>query len=156
MSVSKDPLSADTPTRPTLGVLFSRLSNQLSTLIRGEFALAKAQIKQMVSRFAVGGALLAMAGLLALYMLSWLLSAMFYGFLHATGRDWLAALIVAAILLLIIVILALVGLSSIKKAQSSKPDPGTGMKKNMQTIKDALGSSPEHGDVRGSEASEKK
>lgn len=123
--------------KDSIGVLFSRLSEQIHDLIYGEIDLAKAKASAMVKKSGTGIALLAVAGILALYMLGWLLYAAFAGFSNVVA-PWLAALIVAAILLVIVAILALVGVSMLKKAMENKPAPQEGIKESVDAVKKGL------------------
>jgi uncharacterized membrane protein YqjE len=49
----------------SLGELFKTLTNDLSTLVRSEIALAKLEIKQSLTRLGLGGAFFLLAALLA-------------------------------------------------------------------------------------------
>lgn len=122
----------------TIGELFSKLSDQIRELIQGEITLAKAKAQAMVARIGAGVVLLAIAGVLALYMLGVLLYAAIDGLAVAVGAHWLSALIIAAIMLLIILILALIGAMLLKKGTKDKPEPQTGMKKNVEALKEGL------------------
>jgi len=53
------------PGDPTLGALFVDASRDLSTLLRSEIALAKAEIRRDAKRGAVGGAMFGAAGFFA-------------------------------------------------------------------------------------------
>ena len=68
----------------------------------------------MKQRAGIGGALLAAAGFFAIFLFGWLLMAAFEG-LNEAFAPWLSALLVSAFLLVVVLILALVGMSSIKK-----------------------------------------
>ena len=59
-------LSSD-PTNATTGELITRLSSQVSELVRGEIALAKAELAQKGKRAGIGAGLAGAAGVLALY-----------------------------------------------------------------------------------------
>ncbi|MCI6584993.1 MAG: phage holin family protein [Mobiluncus sp.] len=129
--------------KATMGMLFSRFSAQISTLFRAEIALAKAQAKESGKRFGLAAGLFAVAGVLALFMLGWLIQAMFFGWLALTGANWGAALLTALVLLVITGILAGAGIASVKKAQEHIPDPASGVKTDVGIIKSAIKSQPE-------------
>lgn len=106
----------------TLGQLVSDASTDLSNIVKGELDLAKLEIKSDVQKAGKGGGMLAAAGVFALFMLGFLLTAAAWGI--SEGLDWpnwAGFLIVAGVLALIAGILALVGLKSIKKVKG-KPE----------------------------------
>jgi TRAP-type C4-dicarboxylate transport system permease small subunit len=93
----------------TLGQLFASASQDLSTLVRSEVALAKAEIQHEVQRAATGAAMFAAAGFFMLLAVVLLSIAAAHG-LHALGvpLGW-AYMIVTGAYLLIAAILVLVG-----------------------------------------------
>lgn len=132
---------------PKLGELLKRLSDQVTGLVSGEIELAKAKLKAMLAKLGAGGALLAVAGVLALYLLGMLLWAASYGFAHlwaavsggvAGNFMWAGVLSTSAVLLLVILVLAGVGAAMLKKAQKDKPDPKAGMAKSVESLKKGL------------------
>jgi hypothetical protein len=99
----------------TLGQLVAEASRDLSTIVRYEVALAKAELKRDVVAGVVGAALFLVAGVVAFLALILLLIAAAYGLVAAGLAPWLSFLVVAAALLLVTAILALVGRSRLKK-----------------------------------------
>jgi hypothetical protein len=93
----------------TLGQLVSDASKDLSSIVRSEVALAKAEVKRDVSAAAVGAAMFVVAGVFAFLALILLLIAAAYGLVAAGLSPWLAFLIVGGALLLIGVLLVLFG-----------------------------------------------
>ena len=57
------------PEKESFGELIATILGQVSTLVRGEIDLAKVQAKEKFTKLGIGGALIAVAGFLALYML---------------------------------------------------------------------------------------
>lgn len=109
-------------TERTLGQLVSDASTDLSNIVKGEIDLAKLEIKADVQKAGKGGAMLAAAGVVALFLVGFLLTALAWGI--ADGLDWpvwSGFLIVAGILAVVAAILALVGLKSVKKVKG-KPE----------------------------------
>jgi hypothetical protein len=102
-------------TERTLGQLVADASRDLSTILRSEVALAKAELKSDVKAGATGVALFVAAGVLAFLALILLLIAAAFGLVAAGLDAWLAFLIVAAVLLLVTAILALVGKSRLSR-----------------------------------------
>lgn len=123
--------------RPNLGNLVSKLSDQVQALVKGEIELAKVKVTNMAKRSGVGIALLAVAGVLALYMLGFLFGAVAEA-LALVVPLWAAKLIVAGILLVLLLILALVGKASLQKGISEKPEPQEGIKEGIAAVKKGL------------------
>lgn len=100
----------------SLGELFASLSEDVSTLMRQEVALAKAEVRQSAKQAGTGAAMLAGAGVAALFMLGFLSNTLWEALSGPLGRT-VAALIVAAVWAVIAVILGLVGKSKLKKVE---------------------------------------
>ena len=87
------------PTEPqhdsTTGLL-SRLVDELSTLLRKELALAKAELSESVNQAKIGVISLAAGGAVLFAALLVLLSAATFALAHVVS-DWLAALIIGVI-----------------------------------------------------------
>ena len=99
----------------TIGQLVADASKDVSTIVRSEIALAKAELQRDAQAAAVGGGMFVAAGVLAFLALILLLIAAAFGLVAAGLSPWLAFLIVACVLLLIGVILVLVGRSRLRK-----------------------------------------
>ncbi|MDO5722367.1 MAG: phage holin family protein [Actinomycetaceae bacterium] len=125
-----------TQSRPntTIGELFGELSNQISTLIRGEIELTKVKAVAQAKKSGVAVGLLAAAGVFALYLLGWALHSAEEAFALIMPQ-WGAAITVTGILLLITVILALAGVMFLKRGMKDKPDPSVNMKLNIAAVK---------------------
>ena len=122
------------PAPRSIGELFAAVSSQMSALIRGEIELAQVNMKDKVARLGVGGAMLAVAGVLSLYLITMLLHAIAWAF-GSIMPMWAAFLVVSAILLLVIAVLAIVGIGAIKKSQDFKVAPAEGIKKSIDAAK---------------------
>lgn len=122
----------------SLGQLFARFSTQISQLFRAEVALVRVQAKAAVQRFAVAAVLLVTALVLALFMLGWLIHAMFFAWLLVIPHEWAAALLTAAVLAGLALILGLAGYAALKKAQRHLPAPAQSVKTDVGIIKSAL------------------
>lgn len=104
-------------TERSLGQLVADASTDLKSIVKDEIALAKVEVKADVAKGGKGAGLLAGAGLFALYLLGFLLLALAWG-LHAAGLSlWLGMLITAGVLLVITLLLALLGISALKKVK---------------------------------------
>ena len=123
-------------TERTLGQLVADASRDLSTIVRSEVALAKAELKKDVVAGATGAAMFLVAGVLALLALVLLLIAAAYGLVAAGLAPWLAFLIVAGALLLICAVLVLVGRSRLSKVGPPKRTVRTS-KQTVEALKAA-------------------
>jgi hypothetical protein len=112
--------------RATAGELFSEVAEDLSTLMRQEVELAKAELRQSAIRAGKGAGLLAGAGVSGHMVLLFASVAAWWGIGYATGHGW-SALIVAAIWLVIAAILGLMG----RREISAVP----GIPQTTQTVK---------------------
>lgn len=103
----------------SIGQLISNASGQVSSLVRSEIELAKAEIAGEAKKAAFGGAFFAIAGVVALYS-----SFFFFFFLGELLSTWLgrwaAFLIVFVLMLVIAGVAALIGLKKIKSIQKPK------------------------------------
>jgi hypothetical protein len=112
--------------RATVGELFSDVAEDLSTLMRQEVELAKAELRQSATRASKGAGLLAGAGVSGHMVLLFASVAAWWGIGDATGHGW-SALIVAAIWLVIAAALGLMG----RRQISAVP----GIPQTTQTVK---------------------
>lgn len=107
------PSSPTGGTRPhaddaSTGELVTRVSEQLSDLVRSEMKLARAEIQESAKRGGLGAGLFGTGGVVALYGLGVLVAAAILG-LAVVLAAWLAAIIVAAVLFLVAGVAALIG-----------------------------------------------
>lgn len=103
-----------TPEQPTLGELFSTLSNQVSQLFRQEVQLAQAEMTRKASRVGQNAAIIIVGGVVGLGAFLSLVAALIL--LLAIFIDaWAAALIVAVLLAVVAVLLARYGLNKLKE-----------------------------------------
>jgi hypothetical protein len=116
--------------RASVGELFSDVAEDLSTLLRQEVDLAKAEIRQSATRAGKGAGMLAGAGVSGHMVLLFASVAAWWGIGDSTGHGW-SALIVAGIWLVIAAILGLMGRREIsavpgipQTAQTVKKIPG--------------------------------
>jgi hypothetical protein len=112
--------------RASVGELFSEVAEDLSTLMRQEVELAKAELRQSATRAGKGAGLLAGAGVSGHMVLLFASVAAWWGIGDTTGHGW-SALIVAAIWLMIAAALGLMG----RREISAVP----GIPQTTQTVK---------------------
>jgi uncharacterized membrane protein len=129
--------SAPNNNEPSLGKLFSDLTEKTSLLMRQEVALAKKELGETVSQalsdvisLAVGAAL-AYIGLLAL------VAAAILG-LALVLPAWASALIVGAIIVLIGGVLLLRGLNNLKKLDLMPRRTVDTLKEDVQAVKESV------------------
>ena len=99
------------PTDPSIGQLAANASTHLSTIVRGEIALAKSELKVSVKNGGIGAGLFAAAAVVLTFSLTFLF-VMLAELIHFFGLwRWASYGIVFAVLLLVAAALAFVGLA---------------------------------------------
>ena len=137
MSSPLDPTLPPQPdSRPSVGELFSDVAMDLSSLVRQEVELAKAELRQSATRAGKGAGLLAGAGISGYTVLLFASVAAWWGIGDTTGHGW-SALIVAAIWMIVAAVLGLMGRREISAV--------SGVPQTAQTVKKIPGA------VRGNE-----
>jgi len=132
------PLSEETPSErqaanSSLGELVSEVMGDMSTLMRQEVALAKAEVRESAKTSAKAGAMLG-AGAYAGHMTILFLSiALWWALGYLVGNGW-SALIVAVIWGIAAAILFVVGRNNIKKVQGA-PQTVETLKEIPDTLK---------------------
>ena len=104
--------------RPSLGALVAGITGELSTLVRSEIELAKAEVRQSVKRgmsgsalFVIAGVLLSMAGLLITFALVYVLIEV------ADLPAWASFLIIAGVYALVAAAFIGIGYLQVKRAR---------------------------------------
>jgi hypothetical protein len=128
---STSPASEDD--RRSLGTLVGDIGKDLSTLMRQEVALAKAEAKQSANKAGKGIGLYAGAGVAGLLFLVFLSVAVWWGLGNSIGRGW-SGLIVAVIWAIIAVILALAARANMRKIRGL-PDTAETVKRVPPALK---------------------
>lgn len=132
---------SSTPPTPidsaSAGELVSRISTQLTTLVRDEMRLAQAEMKEKGKKAGLGAGLFGGAGLVALYGVGALVACAIIGLANAVDA-WLAALIVGVVLLVVAGVLAMVGKKEVSAAVPAMPQEAiTGLKTDVGTLKES-------------------
>lgn len=127
--------ASPTPER-TLGQLVADASRDLSSIVRSEIALAKAELTADAVAAGTGAAMFAVAGVVAFVALILLLIAAAFGLVAAGLSPWLAFLIVAVVLLVGSGVLVLAGRSRLRRAGPPKRTIRTAQQ-TVATLKDA-------------------
>jgi len=123
--------SQNDTTERTLGQLVADATHDISSIVRNEIALAKAEIGADAKRAGIGAAMFIVAGVFAFLGMILLLIAAAYGLVAAGLAPWLAFLIVAGVLLLTGAGLAVFGKSALSKV---KGKPERAIKNAQDTI----------------------
>lgn len=117
----------ETASPGSLGQLFGEVTKDLSTLVRQEVALAKAEVKQDVSKAGKGAGMLAGAALAGFMLILFLSYALWWGLANVMDESW-AALIVGVLWGVVGAVLALAGKAQLKKVK--------GIPQTQETVKD--------------------
>jgi len=127
-----------TPTgQRSLGQLVSDLSEQTSRLVRAEIQLAKTEIAERAKLLGAGAGMLVAAGVLGLYLLTAVLATLVI-VLDLWLPLWLASLIVTLLLLVAVAVLALVGITALKKGSPPAPQAAiASVQADVEALKEA-------------------
>jgi len=107
-------------TERTIGQLVADATHDVSTIVRNEIALAKAEITSDVKKAGTGAGMFAAAGFVALLGLIFLFHTI-VAVIDIWLPEWAGYLITTGLLFLVAAVLALLGRSSMKKMQG-KPE----------------------------------
>ncbi|GAA2170616.1 hypothetical protein GCM10009846_01660 [Agrococcus versicolor] len=105
--------------RRSLPELLAEVPTLVVGLFRAELENLQSEVKGKVAKLGIGGVLLAVAAVMAIFMLGWLLAAV-NALWQLLFPEWAAALLTAACLLLVIGILVLVGIPLLKRGAAFK------------------------------------
>lgn len=111
----------------SIGALISDISGDLSTLLRQEVALAKAEATESATKAGKGAGMLAGAGVAAHFLLLFLSLALWWALAEAMDSPGWAFVIVAALWGVVAAVLAALGRKQLKKM--------TGMERSVDTAK---------------------
>ena len=111
----------------SLGDLLGDVTRDLSTLMRQELELAKAEAKQSATKAGKGGGMLAGAGVAGHFVLLFLSIALWYALGELMGLGW-SAVVVALIWGIIAAVLASTGKKELKKIK--------GMPQTVETVQE--------------------
>lgn len=123
----------------SLGDLLGEVTRDLSTLMRQEVELAKAELKETASKAGKGGGMLAGAGVAGHFVLLFLSVALWYSLGELMGLGW-SAVVVAVIWGIIAAILASVGRKELKAIK--------GMPQTAETVQEIPPTLKPNGDHR--------
>lgn len=123
---------------PSTAELVKQASEQISTLVRDELALARVELTHKGRHAGFGVGMLGAGGLVALYAVGALVLAAIAGLAEAVA-GWLAALIVGVALLVVAGVLALVGRSQVRQAVPPTPEAAQrGVRADVEAVTNAF------------------
>jgi Putative Actinobacterial Holin-X, holin superfamily III len=100
----------------SIGELFSAISSDLSTLMRQEVALAKAEVRKSATEAGAGVGMLAGAGVAGHFVLLFLSIAAWWGIAQWIGQAW-SGVIIAVVWAIVALILYSVGRGRLKRVE---------------------------------------
>lgn len=100
----------------SIGELLGAVSQDLTTLLRQEVELAKAEVKQSATRAGAGAGMLGGAGVAAHFVLLFVSLSAWWGISQWTGQAW-GALIIAVVWAVVAGVLAALGRTRLKQVQ---------------------------------------
>lgn len=107
--------------KQSIGELVSSLSEKLSSLIRDEIRLAKAEMAEKAKNAGIGIGMFVGAAVLAFWATGVLIATVILGIAEALPA-WLASLIVFVLLIALAAVLALLGKKSLEKGTPPVPE----------------------------------
>jgi uncharacterized membrane protein YqjE len=125
------------PSQRSFADVLQDIVGNLQQIIRSEFRLARAELKEKAGRAAKPATILATGAILGFYGLGFLLLAIVYA-LSIALPIWLAALIVATLLIIISAILVVSGRNKLKQIQPLPEKTVETVKENVQWAKDQM------------------
>lgn len=124
-------MSTDPRQERTLGQLVASATQDISTLVRREIDLAKAELSVQFKKAGVGGGLLAGAAVIAFYSVYFIFTTIVEGIQALGVPRWLSFLIVTVFMLLVAGVLAYLG---VRKMKTVNPSPDKAIGQAQQTI----------------------
>jgi uncharacterized membrane protein YqjE len=135
---TRAPVPAADPSDASTGQLISRLTEQISALVRSEARLAQVEVTQKAKRLGIGAGLFGGAGLFAFFGFATLITTAILALALALPA-WLAALIVTVVLFAVAGVLALIGKKDVEKATPPVPTEAiAGVQADIATVKQGL------------------
>ena len=129
---------SDRPADDSTGHLVSTMAEQVSTLVRDELALARAEMVEKGKKAGTGAGLLGGAGVLALYGVSALLLTI-GALLALVWPAWVAALVVTVVVLAIAGVAALLGKKQVQQAVPPAPTAAVdSTKRDLDAVRTAV------------------
>jgi uncharacterized membrane protein YqjE len=125
------------PAQRTVFDVLQDIVGNIREIIRGEFSLAKIEVREKAQKASGPARTLVTGALLGLYGLGFLLLAAMFG-LSLVLPQWLAALIVGAVLAIIAGILVSLGRAALKQIDPVPEKTVQSVKENVQWAKEQI------------------
>ena len=125
------------PADASVGDLVGHVAQDLSTLMRQELDLAKAEVKQEVTKTAKGAGMLGGAGFAGYMVVLFASIALWWGLANLMDQGW-AALVVTGIWAVIAAVLFVIGRSRLKQVNPKPEQTVATVKELPDTIKGAV------------------
>lgn len=124
--------------RPSIGELVSTLSEKMSSLVRAEIALAKAEMAEKAKNAGIGIGLFVGAGVLAFWGTGLLIATVVLGIAEGLPA-WLAALIVTLAVFGLVALLVLLGKKALERGTPPVPEKAqASIKADVDALKQGL------------------
>ena len=128
-------MTSEENTQRSMRELIDQLSTDARALVRAEVSLARAELEEKARRLAVGGALVAVAGVLGLVALGALTATAIIALSNVVST-WLAALIVTVVVGVLAAILLLAGVKLLRRGVPPAPTESVDqMKEDVSWVK---------------------
>lgn len=108
------------PSLRSMGEILGEVTSDLSTLVRQEVDLAKAELRQSADHAKAGASMLAVTAVAGHLVLVFLSVAAWWGLGQWMGRDW-SALVVALVWALVAAVTAVLGRNRLRRATPVAP-----------------------------------
>lgn len=123
------------PGEPSTAQLLKGIADDATTLVRQEILLARQEVTEGLASTAKASSLLAVAGVLALYGLGFLL---FTIAVAIGGPDWLGFLIVTIVLFLVVAALGLIGVRRLRATKMTPEKARAELRETAAELKEEL------------------
>jgi len=127
--------NAETDSERTLGTIIKELTEDITTLFRGEIALLKLEVKDTVAKLGGGIGLFAGALFVGLFGLAFLFVTIMLVLVRLGVPAWLSALIVTVVLLATAAVMALMGKKKFEAVQFVPAKSIESLKTDFESIK---------------------
>lgn len=137
MTTSTDRTDGRGDGKPSIGDLVSTLSEKLSTLIRHEIELAKAEMAEKAKHAGLGIGLFVGAGVLAFWATGVLIATIILGIAEGLPA-WLAALIVFVAILLVAGLMVFLGKRALEKSPPVPERAQANIRLDVEAVRQGL------------------
>lgn len=127
--------SAETDPERSLGTIVKELTEDITTLFRGEIALLKLEVKDTVTKLGSGVGLFAGAVFVALFGLAFLFVTIMLGLVRLGVPAWLSALIVTIVLFAAAAVMGFLGKKKFEAVEFVPSKSIESIKADVESIK---------------------